>query len=383
MLCTSSMEGGGSEKQLLHLLQKLDRSRFSLSLYMFYASGSLLSEVPDDVPITAYWSDHQPPRWNWPGRIHRHQIRHLANTLTEQKIDVVYDRLFHMTMVTGPATKRARVRRVSTIVSPPEFDVVRSEKRWLRWKKESLRRSYQNADALLAVGSGTADSASAFYGVPRDRFQVASSPVDVARIDHDGSLAWEGIPLRSDRKQIVAIGRLSDEKGHRFLIQAVAQYQREALLDFAPPVDLHLVGDGVLRRELQSLAESLGLGDSVFFHGHLSNPFPLLKRCDLMVLPSLYEGMPNVLLEAMLCRVPILATNTEQGAGELLRKHPLGSLVAKGNVFEMANAIRHRFQHPSEWLERLDTARAYVIDNHSMEKWISQMSSVFENVCGL
>jgi glycosyltransferase involved in cell wall biosynthesis len=305
----------------------------------------------------------------------------LANTLAEQKIDVVYDRLFHMTMVTGPATKRARVRRVSTIVSPPEFDVVRSEKRWLRWKKESLRRSYLNADALLAVGSGTADSASEFYGIQRDRFQVASSPVDVERIDRDSNLAWEGIPLRSDRKQIVAIGRLSDEKGHRFLIQAVAQYQREALLDFAPPVDLHLVGDGVLRRELQSLAESLGLGDSVFFHGHLSNPFPLLKRCDLMVLPSFYEGMPNVLLEAMLCRVPILATNTEQGAGELLRKHPLGSLVAKGNASEMANAIRHRFQHPSQWLERLDTAREHVIKHHSMEQWISQMSLIFEKVC--
>jgi glycosyltransferase involved in cell wall biosynthesis len=89
------------------------------------------------------------------------------------------------------------------------------------------------------------------------------------------------------------------------------------------------------------------------------------------------------LLEAMLCRVPILATNTEQGAGELLRKHPLGSLVAKGNASEMTNAIRYRFQHPSEWLERLDTARTYVINHHSMEKWISQMSSVFENVCGL
>ena len=82
-------------------------------------------------------------------------------------------------------------------------------------------------------------------------------------------------------------------------------------------------------------------------------------------------------------RVPILATNTEQVAGELLRKHPLGSLVAKGNTTEMANAIRHRFQHPSEWLERLDSARQYVINNHSMEQWICQMSSVFENVCGL
>jgi hypothetical protein len=55
--------------------------------------------------------------------------------------------------------------------------------------------------------------------------------------------------------------------------------------------------------------------------------------------------------------------------------------VAKGNASEMANAIRHRFQHPSQWLERLDTARTYVINHHSMEKWISQMSSVFEKVC--
>ena len=376
------MEGGGSEKQLLYLLQKLDRRRFSPFLYLFYASGSLLAEVPEDVPMFAYWTDNQLPKWNWPGRIHRNQIRHLSNTLTEQKIDLVYDRLFHMTMVTGPATMRARVRRVSTIVSPPDFDVVRSEKRWFRWKKETLRRSYQNATALLAVGEGTADSASKFYGIPRDRFQVASSPVDVERIDRDANQTWEGAPLHSQRKQIISIGRLSDEKGHRFLIQAVAQYQREAALDVAPPVDLHIVGDGVLRRELHSLAMSLGLGESVFFHGHLSNPFSLLKRCDLMVLPSLYEGMPNVLLESMLCRVPVLASNTEQGAGELLRKHPLGSLVPKGNASELAAAIRNRFQHPREWIQRLDSAREYVMEHHSMAKWIEQMSSVFENVCG-
>jgi glycosyltransferase involved in cell wall biosynthesis len=372
------MDGGGSERQLLYLLQGLDRSRFEPILYLLYETGVLLSEIPSDVKRYAFWSDNQYPRWNWPGRIHSMQVKHLENVLRQEKIDVTYDRLFHMTLITGPATQRAGVPRVSTIVSPPQYDLARSEKNWRTWKKIKLRRAYATADAVMTVGAGTADNAASYYHLPRNRFQVLVSPIDIERVDRESQLSWTGVPTRPNRKQIVSIGRLSDEKGHRYLIQAFAKYLQMASLERVPAADLHLVGDGVLRKELHSLVSNLGVEDSVFFHGQVSSPFALLKQCDLLCLPSLYEGMPNALLEAMACRVPILATNTAQGAGELLRAHPLGTLVAKANSEELANAIRDRFERPANWLARIEPARDYVETNHSMQVWIDRLAQVLD-----
>ena len=370
------MDGGGSEKQLLYLLKGLDRDRFEPVLYLLYESGVLLDEVPQDVKRIAFWSENAFPRWNWPGRIHSLQVQHLAKLLRREKIDVVYDRLFHMTLITGPATERTQTPRISTIVSPPQFDLARSEKRWISMKKIALRKAYSTATVLLSVGAGTADNAAKYYKIPREAFQVMLSPIDIERIDSESLMPWTGPALRQNRKQIISIGRLSDEKGHRYLIQAFAKYMNAVKMDQAPAADLHLVGDGVLRKELESLTASLNISDCVFFHGQVHGPFSLLKQCDLLVLPSLYEGMPNALLEAMACRVPVLATNTAQGAGELLRNHPLGTLVSKANADEMANAIQDRFQRPAPWLEKIDAAREYVETNHCLQAWIDNISQL-------
>ncbi len=376
LLCSSSMDGGGSERQLLYLLQGLDRDRFIPVLYLLYESGVLLDEVPADVQRIAFWSDYAFPTWNWPGRIHAMQVHHLARTIESQQIDVVYDRLFHMTLISGPATRRTKTPRISTIVSPPEFDLGRSEKRWRRLKRRTLAQAYQTSDSLLSVGAGTADNAAAYYGIPRHKFEVMVSPIDLERIDRESQLPWGGIPRRPGRKQIVSIGRLSDEKGHRYLIQAYASYMQESLIGRLPPADLHLIGDGVLRKELQSMAADLGVSESVFFHGQIPSPFAFLSQCDLFCLPSLYEGMPNVLLEAMACRVPILATDTPQGPGELLRANPLGTLVPRANAIAMAEAIRSRFMNPERWLSRLDAGRSHVERYHSLATWINRMSDV-------
>ena len=370
------MDGGGSEKQLLNLLKGLDRERFEPILYLLYESGVLLDEVPEDIKRFAFWSENSIPRWNWPGRLHSLQVQHLAKLLRREQIDVVYDRLFHMTLITGPATERTQTPRLSTIVSPPQFDLVRSEKRWLTMKKIALRRAYSTATALVSVGAGTADNAAKYYKIPRDAFQVMLSPIDIDRIDSESLMAWTGPALRQNRKQIISIGRLSDEKGHRYLIKAFAKYMDAVKMDQAPAADLHVVGDGVLRKELQSLTASLHIADCVFFHGQIHSPFSLLKQCDLLVLPSLYEGMPNALLEAMVCRVPVLATNTAQGAGELLRNHLIGTLVSKANANEMADAIQDRFQRPTPWLEKIDAAREYVEKNHCLQTWIDNISQL-------
>ncbi len=373
------MDSGGSERQLLHLLHGLDRNRFEPILYLLYDTGVLLDELPADVPRFAFWKDFRKPKLNWPGRIHQLEVRHLKQVLVREKIDVVYDRLFHMTLVTGPATRITDTPRVSTIVSPPQYDLERSEKRWVKWKRLSLQRAYKTADALLTVARGTAENAAQYYHIPVERFRVMLSPIDLKRIARNLERTYEGQPFDPSLKHIVAIGRLSDEKGHRYLIEGVAEYLKHNNPDL-PPVQLHLVGDGVLRRELGSMVGRLGIESNVIFHGQVSNPFAILRQCHLFCMPSLYEGMPNALLEAMACNVPVVASDTEQGPGELLREQPIGQLVPRSDSHSICVAIRDRFENPNPWLERARLAREYIESNHNMDDWIEAMSQILEQV---
>lgn len=370
------MEAGGSERQLLYLLQGLDRSQFQPLLYLTYDSGSLLREVPDDVPRWAFWRDRPPPRWNWPGRIHRDQIRFLRQVILEQKIDLVYDRLFHMTLVTGPATHATRTPRVSTIVSPPQYDLERNEPRWRWFKRHALARAYRNSTALLTVARGTAVNASDYYGIPLTQFQVVPSPIDLQRIE---LLANAETPAMgtSSSKQLLAVGRLSAEKGHLHLINALAMYERQRQnAPDHPLLHLFIAGEGPLRAALEERIRRLRLEQLVTLLGHVSNPYALMRRCDLFIMPSLYEGMPNAMLEAMALGVPVLASNTEQGPGELLREHPLGTLVPPADPSGLCQAIIDRFRSPDAWIARSLLAQQHVRQHHSLLQWLPQMQSI-------
>jgi glycosyltransferase involved in cell wall biosynthesis len=105
-----------------------------------------------------------------------------------------------------------------------------------------------------------------------------------------------------------------------------------------------------------------------------------MHRADLHVLPSHYEGLPNVMLESMVLRCPVLATDTKQGAGEYLREHPFGTLVPVQDPNSMALAIADRFSNPERWLSVVAEAEAYTRRYHGLGHWIETLSQLFERV---
>jgi len=232
----------------------------------------------------------------------------------------------------------------------------------------------------LTVAAGTAESASRYYDIPRDRFHIVPSPIDLPRIRKLADSELTTTKFRSDRVHVLAAGRLSLEKGHRFLIDAVAQYLKERATQSLPDLDLHIAGDGPLRESLREQARALKIEDHVHLRGHVANPYAMMRRCDLFCMPSLYEGMPNAMLEAMACGAPIVASNTEQGPGELLREHPLGTLVPPADAPSLCRAIQDRFRSPEGWLNRTRDAENYVLSHHDMDRWLATMSSIFLSV---
>lgn len=137
-----------------------------------------------------------------------------------------------------------------------------------------------------------------------------------------------------------SVGRFTTQKGYRYLIAAAP-----TVLERLPNVTFVLVGDGELRQELQSQALNLGIADKILFAGQRPDVLPLIKSMDLFVLPSIYEGLPTVVMESMASGVPVVATDIP-GTDELVRSGENGWLVPARQPQELAQAIVAALENP-------------------------------------
>jgi GalNAc-alpha-(1->4)-GalNAc-alpha-(1->3)-diNAcBac-PP-undecaprenol alpha-1,4-N-acetyl-D-galactosaminyltransferase len=134
------------------------------------------------------------------------------------------------------------------------------------------------------------------------------------------------------KNRIVTVGRLEEVKGHRYLIEAFARIRNK---DW----ELSIVGNGSLRSELESIANLLGVSNRVIFHGHLTDFRLQLSEAKIFVLPSLKEGFPNALIEAMSVPLACVASDTFYGFNEIIIDGDNGLLVQPGNVDELTNIL--------------------------------------------
>jgi len=360
----SSMRGGGSERQTLMLLKHLDRSLFTPHLYVMERTGDLMAQIPKDVSIHSFEDVRQEPMVYLPGGVMRQQVRHLAKLLRDESIDVIYDRTFHMTMIAGPASQRRKVPRVSTIVSPPELALPLVEKRFVRMKQQRLAKAYYQSHQVLAVSQIAADSAKNFYGLPSDAVDVVPNPVDCGALQQTGA----GPPKKNSDAMLtlVCVGRMTHEKGHHDLISAVSLAQTN-WSESQPPMHIRFVGDGPLRHELEVHAKNIQPPHSVAFLGSLSDVVPSITGADALVLPSHFEGMPNVVLEAMALKIPVIATRAG-GTVELEREEPTILWAEPGNAESLAAAIRSFAADPVSALARVRSATQLISERHDVAK---------------
>jgi len=169
------------------------------------------------------------------------------------------------------------------------------------------------------------------------------------------------------------VGRLEREKGHSVLLEAIAR-----LSDRGIPVQLDLVGDGTLLDALRARARELGVEDRVTFAGAVGQDRiqDHYRRADAFCLPSLGEGIPVVLMEALASGLPAVASNT-MGIPELIEDGVTGLLVPAGRPDELAAAVERLAADPALRRALGERGRRKVIDEYDLDHGVDQLRDAF------
>lgn len=237
------------------------------------------------------------------------------------------------------------------------------------------RRVLRGFDRVIAVSLPIQEACLA-AGVLPERLRLLHNAIVVERYQRTGRRGglgeFVGKPL--PKPVIVSIGRMSPEKGHADLLEAMG-----IVASRGHKASLVLIGDGTERPRLTKKVFALGLADRVQLPGYIDRPERILEDVDLMVLPSHTEGLPNAALEALLMEVPVLATRVG-GTPEVIADGETGRLVAPGSPEALAEGIIEFLSNPHPWRQMAYRGRRVVEANFNFQARTRKLEAIYAEV---
>ncbi len=324
-LFVPSMRGGGAERVTLILAREIASRGYAVDLLLAQAEGPHLAEVDEAVRVVDLKASRVLT-----------SLPALVRYLRQERPQALLSMMVHTNIV---ALWACRLACVST-------RAIVSERVSLSWRNEYSRskrdrlwpwlitRFYPWADGIVAVSNGVAGDLIQVAGIPREHIRTIYNPIvrpelrEKARAPLDHPWFKPGQP-----PVVLAAGRFTAQKGFPTLIQAFACV-RQVL-----PARLLILGEGEQRLALETLIRQLGLEKDVSLPGFEANPYPYMARASVFVLSSRWEGLPGVLIEALACGTPLIATDCPSGPREVLRDGQYGQLVPVGDIAALAQAI--------------------------------------------
>jgi glycosyltransferase involved in cell wall biosynthesis len=322
-----SLSGGGAERVAVHVLNALDPLAWDRSMYLFRREGPYLDAVDGSIALSSGASGSRLGRW-----------LAMRRFFVETRPDLIVAFLSYLSVQSAASAARIGARVIFDQGTPISAFLNDPDYHWrLPWHRRMFswasRLGYQRADAVVATSTGVAEDLVAKFGVAADRIHVVPNPIDLHAITRASNEAIDpAYETALASPVIVAAGRLADVKNYPLLIEAVA------LLRARVPVRLLILGSGGLESSLRALVSQKRLSHAVTFAGFQSNPWKYMARADVFALSSRYEGFGNVLVEAMACGVPVVATSSP-GTREIVSVGLDGLLVDRHEPEDLAAAL--------------------------------------------
>ena len=318
------MGGGGVERLTLDLLTGFLERGFAVDLVLRSATGSFMGQVPAEVRVFDLEA----------GRL-REAILPLRRYLVAERPDAVLAAMWPLTTIAVLAAAGLKHRpRLVLSDHCPLLRQYRQSPATIAALRSTVRTSYRFADALIAVSGALGVEIAALAGVRPEQVTTIWNPIPTPLRSAGASPEW------GPGKRILAVGALKSAKNFALLIKAFAR------LPGYTSSTLAILGEGPERENLERLVTTLGLTGRVILPGFTTTPGDWYACADVFVLPSDYEGFGNVLVEALHCGLPVVATDCPHGPAEVLGNGKWGVLVTPGDIAALAHAIAAALSKP-------------------------------------
>ncbi|MFK7803981.1 MAG: glycosyltransferase [Anaerolineae bacterium] len=352
----------GAQKALYRLLLHTDRTKYRpIVIALREGDTEIAGQIKAlDIPVIDL---NMLPRWRFD------KMFRLFRELRQQKPDILHCWMIHSNII-GRVV--GRIAGVPTIIVSRRSDRNGGEiytrlNRWLvNW-----------SDGIIAVSESSRQAELAETGIAPERVVTVPNGLDASMFMNKPSAADRQVLRTSlgvtDKHVLIgSVGRLTEAKGYPDLIRAF-----KMIHDEVPQARLVIVGKGKLEAELKSLAAELDLTDKVRFPGVRSDIPQFLNALDLFAFSSLWEGMPNALMEALAAGLPCVATRVS-AAPELIDEGVHGLLVAPQNPAELATSIL-KLLNDSALRETLAVAgRERILTEFTLENTAAKTMAVYE-----
>jgi len=366
----TSFEVGGTERQAVELLKRIDRRRFDARLAAIRLEGPLYGEVEElfprvpQFPLTSFYNANA-----------ARQLMRLRNWMVSERVDILHAHDFYAGLLGAAAARLAGVRVVAC-----QRHMRLSDRRVHEW---GTRLTHRLAHRVLVNSEAIRDHLLAGGHIATEKIVVVrnglSAAAERAALDDDGrakrrSALLRELNLDEGAKLIGLVARLQPVKGHRYFIEAAGR-----IAAAEPKAHFLLVGDGALRREIEEHAARLGVNDRVHLLGDRNDAALVPAGFDVAVLASLSEGLPNAVIEAMAAGAPVVATAVG-GTTELIIDGVTGFLVPPADADALARRILDTLRNPELSSRMAAQGRRRALSQFGMRRMVESVERLYAEI---
>jgi glycosyltransferase involved in cell wall biosynthesis len=384
IICHTFSSGGGSEKVLNTLLHELN-NKYHIDIIEHVEDNTMIYQLPPNVRKLRSMSFAENKLYNEHKSVFKGKLWHFALSffiLWCPKIiyrfyikniydyEISFNYLYSSSLVAHSRNKKSyKIMWMHGTINDldyHQYSGISKLKYYLYFKMQNT--AFLNADTIVPISIKTRDSIFRLYPKVISKLELIHNGYNFQEIKNKATLNIEHTSFISKNSfKIVSIGRLDLNKNVLLQIEVV-----KSILECKPiPIDFYIIGSGEMEKDLKQAAGRY-LGQSIFFMGYLSNPYPILKASNLLLVTSHSEGFPTVIVEALSLGIPVITTKVG-GSDELIKNGVNGFTVEMDkNTIVSAILNLQAMQLSTETIQ--DTVKVY-----TKEKWQENIIKLLES----
>lgn len=351
---------------MLYLCRGLDRAEWEVTLGLGRKSGPYVPLIPPDIEVIELGHDRALTA-----------VSDLAQVFRTGGYDLCFS-MVSMNLAAVAARELSRSKMKLVLGARNHYSKsMPAEASASRAKMLAIRMLYPRSDMVISVSEGVRVDLVEHFGLPVAKTRAIHNPIDIEGVREqakaDPGHPW--LPGTPDRPVLVAVGKLQVAKGYPHLLEAFRRIRERVR------ARLMILGEGPERGAIEAAIARHGLTGDVALLGFQTNPYQYLARSSLFVHAALWEGFPNVLVEAMACGLAVVSTDCPSGPAEIITSGRDGVLVPVADPPALARAVLDLLERP-ERREAIRTAAGQTVERFSIHRVVARYDAAFRDALG-